>query len=39
MLTGIIIGYIACIVLPCPYLSRVVLRQWSNLGAWVRGRV
>ena len=33
------LGYAICICLPCPFISRAVLRQWNNLGDWIKAKL
>jgi hypothetical protein len=28
-------GYVLCIIVPCPGLSRWVLEKWAALGRWI----
>lgn len=37
-IVGVVAGYVLCVVVPMPWLSRAILDQWSKLGTWIRSK-
>ena len=39
MILWIAVGYVACILLPMPGVSRFVLEKWATGWAWIKSKV
>lgn len=37
-LLGVMAGYVLCVLVPLPGVSRFVLDSWAALGAWIKAK-